>query len=164
MRFEDNSKAIDPAAACRQLASGAAFGALATVAREPAGHPFGTLVAVAFDARGQPLLLLSRLAEHCKNLEADPRASLLVTDATAAGGDPLAASRMTLVGTCAVLAAGEIEGARSLFLTRHPEAASYVTFADFAMWRLDVASVRWIAGFGRMQWVNGEAYATSPSR
>jgi heme iron utilization protein len=166
MRFEDNSndsRAIDPAAACRQLASGAAFGALATVAREPAGHPFATLVAVAFDARGRPLLLLSRLAEHCKNLVADPRASLLVTDPTAAAGDPLAASRMTLVGTCAPLAAEEeIERARSLFLARHPEAASYVTFADFGMWRLDVASVRWIAGFGRMQWVSGEAYA-SPS-
>jgi heme iron utilization protein len=159
MRFEDSSKAIDPAAACRQLASGAAFGALATVARDPAGHPFATLVAVAFDPRGRPLLFLSRLAEHCKNLEADPRASLLVSDATGAAGDPLAASRMTLVGTCAMVRPGEVEGAGNLFLARHPEAASYATFADFGMWRLDVASVRWIAGFGRMQWVSGEAYA-----
>ncbi len=63
---------------CRDLASRARFGSLATVARQPAGAPFATLVAVAVDATGRPLLFLSELAEHTKNLRADARASLLV--------------------------------------------------------------------------------------
>lgn len=150
---------IDPPSACRRLASTAAFGALATVAREPPGHPFASLVAVAFDGRGQPILLVSSLAEHGKNLKADARASLLVTDAAAA--HPLAGSRMTLLGTCVPIADEGVEEARRTFLERHPDAASYARFADFGLLRLDVASVRWIAGFGRMQWVSGAAYAAA---
>lgn len=170
MGFDEKGNTIDPADQCRRLASRASFGALATVARQPAGHPFASLVAVAFDDRGQPILLLSSLAEHGQNLSSDPRASLLVSDTTGlvsdtTGGsvDPLAGARMTLVGTCATIPAHEIEAARRVFLGRHPEAATYATFADFAMWRLDVASVRWIGGFGRMQWVTGDAYVR-PSR
>src|SRR5579885_2609522 len=97
----------DAASTCRALARRARFGALATVARDPAGWPFATLVAVAFDGRGRPLLLLSRLAEHTKNLEACDRASLLVGED--GPGDPLAGGRMTLVGTCARVPDGERE-------------------------------------------------------
>ena len=148
----------DAAAACRLLASGATFGTLATAARDPAGHPFATLVALAFDPRAQPLLLLSDLAEHTKNLRVDARASLLVVDSNASS-DPLAGFRMTLVGSCIEIPTDESDAARGIYLGCHPEAASYARFADFTLWRLDVASVRWIAGFGRMQWLSGDAYA-----
>ena len=140
---------------CRELASNARFGALATLSRDPAGFPFATLVAVAFDDRRRPLLLLSSLAEHTKNLEASDRASLLVTEAA---DDPLAAGRMTLVGTCARVPEGAVEAARARFLEVHPEAKGYASFADFAMRRIEIASVRWVGGFGRMEWVSGEEY------
>jgi heme oxygenase (biliverdin-IX-beta and delta-forming) len=162
-------------AACRALAASARFGALATVARDPAGWPFATLVAVAFDERGRPLLLLSRLAEHTKNLEACARASLLVTEAPAEGGegsgaDPLARGRMTLVGECARLTgAGEdgadrVAAARARFVHAHPSAAGYASFADFAVWRLEVAHVRWVGGFGKMEWLAGDEYADDARR
>jgi heme iron utilization protein len=151
---------VSPAVAttCRDLASRARFGSLATVARDPAGHPFVTLVAVATDEAGRPLLYLSDLAEHTKNLGQDARASLLVWETA---DDPLAAGRMTLVGACARLAAGgsEMAGARGAFLAAHPAAATYASLPDFALWRLEVASVRWIGGFGRMTWIDGDAYA-----
>ena len=150
---------MDTPSACRTLAGRARFGSLATTAREPAGWPFATLVAVAFDARGRPLLLLSRLAEHTKNLEASDRASLLVTEHGEA--DPLAAGRMTLVGTCARVPDGERDAALTAFLAVHPEASSYAGFADFGLWRLEVAQARWIGGFGRMKWIDAEAYAAS---
>jgi putative heme iron utilization protein len=150
---------------CRDLAQKARFGALATVARDPAGWPFATLVAIAFDAHGRPLLLLSRLAEHTKNLEASSRASLLVSAATSAppleGGDspdPLAQGRMTIVGECARVREEENDATRAIFLSMHPEAAGYASFADFGMWRIEVAHVRWVGGFGRMEWVSGEEY------
>jgi putative heme iron utilization protein len=148
--------------ACRDLAASSRFGALATVARDPAGWPFATLVAVAFDDRWRPLFLLSRLAEHTKNLEQSARASLLVSEGAPGAGasppaaDPLAAGRMTLVGECAPAPAGE---ARDRFLHTHPEAAAYADFADFAFWRMDVAQVRWVGGFGRMEWVSGGEFA-----
>lgn len=146
---------MDAASTCRELASRARFGSLATISRDPPGYPFATLVAVAFDAVGRPLLLLSRLAEHTKNLEESERASLLVGEPAP---DPLAAGRMTLVGTCARVSADEIEEVRATFLAVHPEAKGYASFADFGFWRMEVASVRWVGGFGRMDWVTGKDY------
>jgi putative heme iron utilization protein len=149
---------VDVGLACRKLASRARIGSLATLARDPAGHPFATLVAVAIDHGGQPLFCLSALAEHTKNLRHDSRASLLVWDASA-GGDPLAAERMTLVGLCAPVPAGEADEARARFLSLHSDAVAYASLPDFAVWRLAVTQARWIGGFGRMTWVDGDAYA-----
>jgi putative heme iron utilization protein len=160
------------ACSCRELAARARFGALATVAgAAESGWPFATLVAVSFDALGRPLLLLSRLAEHTKNLEACPRASLLVSSADIAREslDPLAQGRMTLVGECRRLERGAggdaaaASDARARFLTAHPEAAGYASFPDFDMWRLEVAHVRWVGGFGAIDWVSGEDYAGAVS-
>lgn len=139
------------------MAERARFGALATIARDPAGFPFATLVAVAFDGRGRPLMLLSRLAEHTKNLEECSRASLLVAE-EAAPRDVLAAGRMTLVGPCARVPNGEAAQARADFLAVHVEAAGYASLADFAPWRLEVEHVRWVGGFGRMSWVTAAEY------
>jgi hypothetical protein len=157
---------MDVASSCRVLARRARFGALATVARDPAGWPFATLVAVAFDAAGRPLLLLSGLAEHTKNLVASDRASLLVIEPSpglpaldpSSGYDPLGAGRMTLVGACCRVPAREHDDVLAVFLGAHPEAASYATFPDFATWRLEVKHARWIGGFGKMEWVDGEEY------
>jgi putative heme iron utilization protein len=153
--------------ACRELAAAARFGTLATIARDPAGWPFATLVSVAFDESGRPLFLLSRLAEHTQNLEACARASLLVGGAHGVEAiDPLAQGRMTLVGECvrvpserAAQPENALAATRARFLEVHPEAAGYVSFADFGMWRMEVARVRWVGGFGRMEWLGGEEYA-----
>src|SRR5687767_11201360 len=67
----------------RTLVAQIATGTLCTLALEPQGYPYGSLVTVAFD-KGNPIFLISRLAEHTKNLERDPRASLLVAEGGAA--------------------------------------------------------------------------------
>jgi putative heme iron utilization protein len=159
---------MDAASTCRDLALRARFGALATMARDPAGWPFATLVSVAFDDRGRPLLLLSRLAEHTKNLVASDRASLLVTEpssgpvlepSSSSRQEPLASGRMTLVGACARVPDAERDEVLATFLVAHPEAGGYAPLPDFATWRLEVKHVRWIGGFGKMEWVDGEEYA-----
>src|SRR5512147_861231 len=61
---------------------------LATTSASRGGHPFASLVPFAVSRDGEPLLLLSELAQHTRNLAADPRASLLVYDAAAAAKDP----------------------------------------------------------------------------
>jgi putative heme iron utilization protein len=114
----------------------------------------------ALEGGGQPLLLLSSMAEHTRNALADPRASLLVTEDTAPGTDPLAGGRVTVVGRLAPIAdEAERHGARVAYLDRHPLAALYVDYADFAFFRLTVTAVRYVGGFGRMSWVDAAAYA-----
>jgi putative heme iron utilization protein len=134
----------------RTLVARIPTGTLCTLAIEPPGYPYGSFVTVAFD-RDNPVFLISRLAEHTKNLERDPRASLLVAESGAA--DPLANGRVTMLGPCTQVDADD-GTARAAFLATHPNAAYYADFRDFAFWRLRVESVRYIGGYGRMSWVS----------
>jgi putative heme iron utilization protein len=150
-----------PAAIARAITIGARTASLATLARDPAGYPYASLVAVAWDVDARPLLLLSRLAEHTKNLAERSEASLLVLENTPSDADPLAHGRVTILGKCEPTPATEIASARATFLAAHPEASTYVDFADFAFYRLEPASLRYVGGFGRMTWIDGAAYRSA---
>jgi heme iron utilization protein len=143
----------------RTLVAQISTGTLCTLAIEPAGYPYGSFVTVAFDG-GDPVFLISNLAEHTRNLERDPRASLLVAESGAA--DPLANGRVTMLGPCTRV--GNDEGsARGVFLAAHPNAAYYADFRDFGFWRLQVDAVRYIGGYGRMSWIDeAEWHAARP--
>jgi putative heme iron utilization protein len=141
----------------RTLLAASKTGALATVALE-GGFPFGSLVAYAVDEVGRPLLCLSDLAEHSRNLAADPRASLMASETGA--GDPLALARVTVIGTVVELRDDARETALHAYLERHPD-AFYAAFDDFRLYRLDVSSVRYVGGFGRMSWVSADDHAAA---
>src|SRR5829696_1170708 len=81
----------------RTLVAQISTGTLCTLALEPEGYPYGSFVTVAFE-NADPIFLISGLAEHTKNLERDPRASLLLAEGRSA--DPLANTRVTLLGPC----------------------------------------------------------------
>jgi hypothetical protein len=142
----------------RTLLAAARTGALATVALDPAGFPFGSLVAYAVDDVGRPLLCLSDLAEHSRNLAADPRASLMASET--GGGDPLALPRVTVLGPVVELRGTARETALQAYRDVHP-GAFYAAFSDFRLYRLDVASVRYVGGFGRMSWVSADDHAAA---
>lgn len=114
------------------------------------GHPYGSFVTYAL-VGGNPVFLVSKLAEHTRNLEGDPKASLLVN--AEGKDDPLANARVTLIGACTRLPRGEDTEAREAFLAAHPNASYYVDFKDFSFFQLDVESLRYIGGYGRMSWV-----------
>ena len=133
----------------RTLVARIPTGTLCTLALEPEGYPYGSFVTVAFD-EGNPVFLISGLAEHTKNLERDPRASLLVAESGA--DDPLANGRVTMLGPCTRVE-GDDGRARAAFLTVHPNAAYYADFRDFAFWKLRVNAIRYIGGYGRMSWI-----------
>lgn len=129
----------------RALLARSRHGALATIARD-GGHPHASLVAVATSAHGAPLVLISGLAVHTKNLEADPRASVLVAESGAS--DPLTAPRLTVVG---VMARSQDEDDRARYLAAHPDAAQFAKFSDFGFWRLEITSAYYVGGFGRIR-------------
>jgi heme iron utilization protein len=143
----------------RTLAGGSGRGMLSTIAREPEGYPFGSLVTYLADEGGAPWVLISTMAEHTRNALLDPRASLMISEEAPTGVDPLALARLSLVGLL-IQATPEPEF-RDRFLERHPGTQVYVDFPDFSWWRLDIAAIRYVGGFGRMSWVEPSDYATA---
>lgn len=133
---------FEPAAESKRLLRAIRSGTLATLLED--GAPFATLTAFATDYDGSPILLLSRLAAHTRNLERDPRCSLLL--AQGGRGDPMAHPRLTLVARAARTADPR---ARARFLRRNPKAALYADFPDFSFWRVEVAGVHLNGGFAR---------------
>ncbi|MFG1377854.1 HugZ family protein [Xanthobacter autotrophicus] len=141
------------AAAVRRLIREARFGALATL--EGAGGPYASLVAVATDPEGRPTLLISRLARHTRNIAGDARVSLLVSAAGTV--DPLDAPRASLIGRIVPAPQAEV---RTRYLARHPAAAGYVDFADFAFHAIHVEEAHLVEGFGRIKDVHGDDLIT----
>ena len=114
----------------------------------------------ALDEHGRPTVLISTMAMHTQNLKADPRASLLVAQDNA-GGDPLGASRVTLVGTVLPVPEPEVSAASKLYLERHASSKYWVDFEDFSFYRMDVVDIYYVGGFGVMGWVSASEYVGS---
>jgi len=140
---------IDNGAASRRLMRRQTHAALAT-SRD--GHPYVSLVALAFDYDASLLLLLSDLAQHSRNIAADPRVSLLF-DGGGPGhqvADPLAEPRMSLLGRALRC---DDPPLLARFTARHPSAAVYAGFGDFHLYRVAIDRGHLVAGFGRISWV-----------
>ena len=133
------------------------IGSLSTVSRKQAGFPFGSVMPYALDTQGRPIFLISTMAMHTQNLLADPRASLLVT-APDGSGDPLGASRVTLLGNVQTLSPGAVAEARELYLARYENSRYWVDFNDFSFYRMDVVDAYYVGGFGVMGWVEASEY------
>lgn len=110
-------------------------------------YPFVSLVLPALSAEGEPILLLSDLSDHARNLQRDPRASLLL-DGTLELKEPLTGPRLTLVGEVHRSADQPADKAR--YLEAHPEAELYASFGDFKLYRFRVSEGLFVAGFGRI--------------
>jgi putative heme iron utilization protein len=135
---------FDANLAARTLLREGLSGALATV-MPGSGDPYCSLVNVATDFDGAPLLLLSTLAIHTRNLLADSRVSLMLDERK--DGDPLEGARVMLMGTAAPAGDARV---RARYLARHPDAAMFAGFKDFAFYRMTVARAHLVAGFGRI--------------
>jgi len=146
---------VTPGAAARRFLRARRAGVLATLSQRHGGHPYASTVSFVTDAEGCPVLLLSALAEHTRNLRADPRVSLLVADPEA---DMQAAPRLTLLGS----AEPRPEAFRERYLRLLPQAASYAGLPDFACYGIRPLRLRFIGGFGDIRWIEAAAYATAP--
>jgi putative heme iron utilization protein len=133
------------------------IGSLSTVSRKQQGFPFGSVMPYGLDEKGQPIFLISTMAMHTQNLQADPRSSLLVTQ-PGASGDPLGASRVTLLGNVLPVDVPEVAEARKLYLARYANSKHWVDFEDFSFYRMGVIDVYYVGGFGVMGWVSASDY------
>jgi putative heme iron utilization protein len=141
-----STPAFDAEKTAKTLLRVSRHGALGTLMKGTGG-PYSSLVAVASAPDGAPLLLISRLARHTQNIEADPRVSLLLTEASEA---PLESPRIMVAGTAERLEWPAAAQARRRYLAAHPSAEVFADFGDFAFFRLAPAGLHLVAGFGRI--------------
>ena len=137
------------------------MGSLSTLSRKQPGFPFGSVMPYGLDVHGRPIFLISTMAMHTQNLQADPHASLLVTQQDTEG-EPLGASRVTLLGNVLPVPKPELAEARKLYLERHANSKYWVDFEDFSFYRMEVVDVYYVGGFGVMGWVSAVDYDRSP--
>ena len=139
-----------PSAAARALLRRHHAGTLATLSHRLGGYPFGSVVPFVLDHAARPVMLVSRLAEHTRNIEADRRASLLVSEPTV---DVQAGARLTLVGDVARVT-GNLGALRARYLRYFPDAGRLLELGDFAFHRLEPLQIRYIAGFAELHWIS----------
>jgi len=131
---------------------------LATQSIQMPGYPYATVVPNVLDEQHRPILLISALAEHTKNLLADPKVSISVNESGITNVQD--GQRLTLVGD-----AERFEPDQAL-ITRYlryvPAAEQYLTL-DFMFFRILPKRLRYIGGVGKMGWVEAEAFDTATS-
>lgn len=131
---------------------------LATQSIQMPGYPYATVVPNVLDEQHRPILLISALAEHTKNLLADPKVSISVNESGITNVQD--GQRLTLVGD-----AERFEPDQAL-ITRYlryvPAAEQYLTL-DFMFFRIIPKRLRYIGGVGKMGWVEAEAFDTATS-
>jgi putative heme iron utilization protein len=151
---------MSPGEQARRYLRARRHGALSTQSRRFPGYPFGSVAPFVLDHAARPVMLISRLAEHTRNIAADPHVSLLVQDA---GEDVQVGARITLMGEAAPAAEG-LDALRARYLSYFPDAGRLLALGDFALYRIEPRHLRYIGGFGDIQWIAAEAYAPPPNR
>lgn len=142
-------------AAARALMREVAAGVLATQSVAVPGYPLGSVVPFVLTPEGRGVVYVSRIAQHTKNFEENPRVSLTTTEADLSGaaGDPQASGRVSVLGDASRLAGAALEAARARYETFFPESAGHADVHDFDYWQIDPVRVRYIGGFGAIHWV-----------
>lgn len=131
---------------------------LSTHSKSMPGFPFGSAVPYCLSEEGWPLILISRIAQHTKNLKADPRCSLLVAERGAE--DVQAKGRLTLLAEARMLAEARlVEAAAARYYRYFPESRDYHRVHDFDFWVLQPVRWRYIGGFGAIHWLDDVALA-----
>jgi putative heme iron utilization protein len=148
----DEETGVDMAFAARCLLRAAKWTTLAT---QKDGQPFASLVTHAVAPDGAVLLLLSSLAEHTRQLMAQPKCALLAVGAPE-NLNWQTAPRVTVTGEAAVVSD---QAARRRWLTRHPYARLYADFTDFSLWRLVPDQALYVGGFGQAARLSGATLA-----
>jgi heme iron utilization protein len=138
----------DALAAARALWCGSFHGVLSTHSAAEPGYPFGSLVPLCLSNVGEPLLLLSHLAQHSRNLAADPRAALTLFDAV--DGDIQQGRRLTCIGRCVP---SDDAAALSRWCRHYPSGRVYAEQLNFRLHRFEPLRCHYNGGFAQARWI-----------
>jgi heme oxygenase (biliverdin-IX-beta and delta-forming) len=114
------------------------------------GYPFGSVVPYCLNKKGEPVILISKIAQHTKNILSDPKVSLIATES---GVDDLqTVGRITYIGNAVILDDDDSDS-KERYYNYFPQSREYHEIHDFDFYRLQLVRVRFIGGFGQIYWV-----------
>ena len=151
---------MNAATEARQFLSSTHSGVLSTISARLGGYPFGSIAPFVLDHDGNPLILISTIAEHTKNIQADARVSLIAFDP--ATPDMQAGARLTVIGKA--IPTDKDERLRARYLRYFPQAEGYFGMHDFLFHRIEMEQARFIGGFGKIHWIAGDELRAPPHR
>ncbi len=129
-------------------------GILSTNSLEMDGYPFGSVVPYCLDQTGNPIILISQIAQHTKNILADPKVSLITIEQGV--DDVQIGGRLTWIADVKTLQDEESEAAADRYYQYFPQSRDFHKVHDFDFYRLELVRARYIAGFGKIHWIAPE--------
>jgi len=158
--MSETAEAVPPGTKARRYLRARHAGILSTLSARLDGHPFGSVLPFMLDHSARPVVLVSRLAEHTRNMAADPRVSLIAHDGA---DDVQAGARVTLVGEAKTVDAAELPALQARYLSFFPDAVRLLALGDFTFLAIHARTLRYIAGFGDIRWIDIEDYSPPAS-
>lgn len=131
------------------------------------GAPYVSMVPFALFEDGSTFLIhVSELAAHTQDMLADPRVSLLITQGESAEILPQSLARITVLGEARQIdeESPEHSPAMARYLERFPDSEPMFGFADFSLFAIRPAALRWIGGFAAAQSLTPEEFAGAVRR
>ncbi len=140
------------------------------------GFPYGSIVPFAIDRSGHPYILVAEIAAHTKNLLNSPKSCLFISHPEPSG-DPQSHWRASIIGSFSRIVSPsridelspeklensiqiseeEEENMLVRYCQRVPNAESYLKTHNFFFWKMNnIERVRYIAGFGKICWIEGD--------
>lgn len=125
-------------------------GVLSTISLDVAGFPFGSVTPYCLDADFIPNILISSIAQHTKNIQANQKVSLLISESHNKTNKQ-SLSRLTYLALAEKVV--QDEDIKQRYLSYFPSAAGYFKTHDFSFYRLNPVRLRFIGGFGKIYWI-----------
>jgi putative heme iron utilization protein len=130
-------------------------GILSTISLDVPGYPFGSVTPYCVDRDCQPVVYISGIAQHTRNIIANPKVSLTIVAPNNDSDDVQARGRLTLLADARPVDPTDT-AIRDRYLRYFPSAVQYEGTHDFSFYRLGLVRARFIGGFGQIFWLTPE--------
>jgi len=114
-------------------------------------------VPYALDQNGKVIILISALAQHTQNIQADKRVSLTLWQDSSEEIDIQQQPRLVYLADAERLNENE-DHAFEHYFQNFPETQDYYQTLDFEFYRLNPVKLHLVAGFGRVKWLDTKLF------
>ena len=129
-------------------------GILSTISKKNKDYPFGSFTTFITGRDRKIYFYLSDIAQHTINFKNNSRACLTISRNKDDNYDVQNCQRLTLMGDIKNVPKENLQYCKNKFFFIFPESKKYLKFHGFNFYQLEINSVRWIGGFGKIAWLD----------